>query len=150
MCVCMCAQAQLCLLVTPRTVACQVSLSKEFSREEYWSGLLFAFPPARHLSNPEIKPASLASPVLAGEFFTAEPPVGSYCVFAEFRWEKPLHQKNFTSEMRRNENVALFLETSRSRSIIPEEYTHQQHLSLEERSSKVDLECQREIYFHRD
>ena len=113
--------AQLCLLVTPRTVACQVSLSKEFSREEYWSGLLFPFPPARHLSNPEIKPASLASPVLAGEFFTAEPPVGSYCVFAEFRWEKPLHQKNFISEMRRNENVALFLKTSRSRSIIPKE-----------------------------
>ena len=113
--------AQLCLFVTPWTLACQVSLSKEFSRQEYWSGLPFPFPPLRHLSNPEIKAASLASPVLAGEFFTPEPPVGSYCVFAELRWEKPLHQKNFISEMRRNENLALFLKTSRSRNIIPEE-----------------------------
>ena len=28
-------------LLTPRTVACQDSLSLEFSRQEYWSGLHF-------------------------------------------------------------------------------------------------------------
>ena len=40
-----------------------------FSRQEYWSGL--PFPPPRDLPNPGIKPAS---PALAGEFFTIEPP----------------------------------------------------------------------------
>ena len=29
---------------TPWTVACQASLSMEFSRQEYWSGLPFPFP----------------------------------------------------------------------------------------------------------
>ena len=38
----------------------------EFSRQEYWSGL--PFPPS-----PLVKPASLASSVLAGGFFTTEP-----------------------------------------------------------------------------
>ena len=32
------------LFVTPQTVACQASLSLEFSRQEYWSGLPFPFP----------------------------------------------------------------------------------------------------------
>ena len=43
-------------------------LSTRFSRQEYWSGLLF--PPPRDLSNPGIKPASPTSPALAGGFFT--------------------------------------------------------------------------------
>ena len=30
--------------VTPRTVACEASLSMEFSRQEYWSGLPFPSP----------------------------------------------------------------------------------------------------------
>ena len=30
--------AQSCLFATPWTVACQASLSMEFSRQEYWSG----------------------------------------------------------------------------------------------------------------
>ena len=42
---------------------------QEFSRQEYWSGLLC--PPPRDLPNPGIKPAS---PALTGGFFTAEPP----------------------------------------------------------------------------
>ena len=59
----------LCLtLVTPWTVARQVPLSIEFSRQEYWSGL--PFPPPRDLPKPEIE---LASPALAGRFFTDEP-----------------------------------------------------------------------------
>ena len=40
-----------------------------FRRQEYWSGLLC--PPPRDLPSPGIE---LASPTLAGEFFTAEPP----------------------------------------------------------------------------
>ena len=43
------------------TVACQAPLSMGFSRQEYWSELLFPFP--GHLPDPGIKP------VLAGRFF---------------------------------------------------------------------------------
>ena len=57
------------LFVTPWTVASQVSLSMGFPTQEYWSGLPFPFP--GDLSNPGIE---LASPVLAGEFFTTETP----------------------------------------------------------------------------
>ena len=60
------------LFATPWTVACQAPLSVGFSRQEYWSELLC--PPPGDLSNPGIEPASVASPPLAGEFFTTEPP----------------------------------------------------------------------------
>ena len=43
--------------VTPWTVAHQAPLSMEFSRQEYWSGLLFPSP--GDLPNPGITPASL-------------------------------------------------------------------------------------------
>ena len=46
----------------------QASLSMGFSREEYWSELPCPYP--RSLPNPGIKPMSLASPALAGGFFT--------------------------------------------------------------------------------
>ena len=52
------------------TVACQIPLSMEFSRQKYWSGL--PFPPAGDLPNPGIEPMSPASPALAGRFFTTE------------------------------------------------------------------------------
>ena len=39
-----------------------------FSRQEYWSGLLF--PPPRNLPDPGIESKSLMSPALAGRFFT--------------------------------------------------------------------------------
>ena len=57
------------LFVTPWTVACQAPPSVGFSREGYWSGLLC--PPPGDCPDPEIKPASLTSLALAGEFFTA-------------------------------------------------------------------------------
>ena len=47
----------------------QAPLSMEFSRQECWSGL--PFPPPGDPLSPGIKPVS---PVLAGRFFTAEPP----------------------------------------------------------------------------
>ena len=45
-------------------VACQVPLSRGFSRQEYWSGL--PYPPPGDLPNPGIKPTSPAAPALAG------------------------------------------------------------------------------------
>ena len=54
---------------TPWTVAwliCQAPLSMGFHRQEYWSGL--PFPAPGNLPDPGIKPASLVSPVLAGQF----------------------------------------------------------------------------------
>ena len=73
--VCVCAQS--CpTLCNPMDVACQASLSVEFSRQEYWSGLLFPFP--EDLPNPGIKLASLESPALAGGFFTTAPPGKPY------------------------------------------------------------------------
>ena len=45
------------LFVTPRTVACQASLSIVFPRQEYWSEL--SFPSPGDLPNPGIKTVSL-------------------------------------------------------------------------------------------
>ena len=39
-----------------------------FSRQEYWNG--FPCPPPGNLLDPEIEPASLESPALAGKFLT--------------------------------------------------------------------------------
>ena len=79
---------------TPLTVAHQTPLSMEFSRQEYWSGVLFSTP--GDLPNSGIKPPFLVSLVscikppflisphqcicaLAGRFFTTEPP-GKPCL----------------------------------------------------------------------
>ena len=56
------------LYVTLWTVAHQAPLSMGVPRQEYWNGLPCSSP--RDLSDPGIKPASLRSPALAGEFFT--------------------------------------------------------------------------------
>ena len=56
------------LFATSWTVACQAPLSMGLSRQEYWSEL--PFPPPWDLPNPGIEPMSLASPALAGGFFT--------------------------------------------------------------------------------
>ena len=48
-----------------------------FSRQEYWSGL--PCPPPGHLPSPGIELTSLTFPVLAGTFFTIEPP-GIGCI----------------------------------------------------------------------
>ena len=53
------------------TVAQQIPLSMEFSRQEYWNGLPCSSP--RDLPDPGIKPVSLTSPALAGGFFTTSP-----------------------------------------------------------------------------
>ena len=55
-------------LCDPCTVACQAHLSRKFSRQEYWNGLLR--PPPGDLPHPGIKPASLKSLALGSGFFT--------------------------------------------------------------------------------
>ena len=52
--ICVCSVAKLCQTLSSWTVACQVPLSTEFFRQEYWSGL--PFPPPGNLPNPGIKP----------------------------------------------------------------------------------------------
>ena len=66
--VCVQSRSHVQLFVPPQTVACQAPLPMEFSRQEYWSGLPFLT--AGDLPNPGIKPMPLASPALAGGFFT--------------------------------------------------------------------------------
>ena len=69
MCVYVCAQllSCVCLFSTPWTIAHRAPWSMEIPRQEYWSRLPFP-PPA--LPDPGIEPVSLASPALAGRFFT--------------------------------------------------------------------------------
>ena len=54
------------------TVAYQASLSMGFPRQEYWSGL--PLPSPEDIPTPGIEPTCLASPILAGRFFTTVPP----------------------------------------------------------------------------
>ena len=61
----MCALRHVRLFAAAWTIAYQAPLSVEFSRQEYWSGLLFPTP--GDLSDPGIKPSSLVSPPLAGD-----------------------------------------------------------------------------------
>ena len=71
--VCVCSVAQLCLaLCDPMDCSLPDSLSMEFSRQEYWSGLPFPTPGAP--PKPRIEPMSLISPALVGGFLTTQPP----------------------------------------------------------------------------
>ena len=60
------------ILVTSWTVALQAPWSVGFPRQEPWSGLPFLSP--GDLPDPGVEPVSLASALLAGGFFTTEPP----------------------------------------------------------------------------
>ena len=59
------------LFASPWAVAHQAPLSMECPRQEPWSGL--PCPPPGNLPDPGIKPESLTSPALAGEFLTTSP-----------------------------------------------------------------------------
>ena len=61
-----------CLVVSDSETPWTIALSMEFSRQESWSWL--PFPPPGDLPNSGIKPASLASPALAGGFLPLVPP----------------------------------------------------------------------------
>ena len=65
---CVCAQS---LVVYDSFAAHQAPLSMEFSRQEYWSEL--PIPTQRYLPDSRIESESLASPALAGRFYTTEP-----------------------------------------------------------------------------
>ena len=78
MCVLACAQLLSCVFVTPWTISHQGPLSMGFSRQDYRSRL--PCPTPGDLSNSGIEPASLASPALAGRFFTAGPPGKPLCI----------------------------------------------------------------------
>ena len=75
----MCVRVRACALgcsvlldaVTLWTVAHQVPPSMGFSRQQYWSGLLFL--PLGDLPDPGIELESLVSPALAVRFFTTLP-----------------------------------------------------------------------------
>ena len=69
MCVCVKSLSMVQLFVTPWTIAHQASLSMEFSRQEYWSGL--PFPSPVDLPDPGIKPGS---PALQADSLPSEPP----------------------------------------------------------------------------
>ena len=67
---CVCMLSHIWLFVTPLTVAHKAPLSMVFSRQEYWSGLLFSTP-GDIPDDPGVKEGTSA--VLAGSFMT-EPP----------------------------------------------------------------------------
>ena len=73
MSVCECVPSPSCFqfFASPSTVAHQAPLFVEFSRQEYWNRVFISS--SRDLPNPGIKPASLASPALAGRYFTTTP-----------------------------------------------------------------------------
>ena len=66
-----CVLSHVRFFATPWAIPHQAPLSIEFSRQEYWSGLLFPTP--GDLPNTGIKLVSPVSPTLAGGFFTTEP-----------------------------------------------------------------------------
>ena len=68
--------------VTPWTVAHQAPLSMGFPRQEYCIGL--PFPSPGGLPDPRVKLKSLASPALAGEFFTTVQPE----YYSAIKWNK--------------------------------------------------------------
>ena len=70
-CVCSVMSSQV-TLCDPMSCTPQSPLSMGFSRQEYWSRV--PFPTPEDLPEPRIEPMSLASPALAGGFFTILPP----------------------------------------------------------------------------
>ena len=74
------------LFATPWTVAYQASLSMDFSRQQYWNGLLFPSP--RDLPNPRIEPRS---PTSQTDALPSEPPGKSHASEPDFksRWAAP-------------------------------------------------------------
>ena len=66
-----CVLTHVWLFTTLWTAACQAPLSMGFSRQEYYSGLLF--PPPGDFSNPGIKPSSPVAPALQADSLLLRP-----------------------------------------------------------------------------
>ena len=82
----MCLFAQLCPTLTTWTVAHQVPLSMEFSRQEYWSGLPFLPPgdlpnPGLESRSPTLQAGSLPSEPPATVFDNCNPKQLAYCLY---------------------------------------------------------------------
>ena len=90
------------LFATPRTVAHQAPLSMRFSRQEYWSGLLFPSP--GDLPHPGIEAVSLECSALAGGFFTTAPPPPPHCLF--FPKRHPARKSDVELSLEMAEGVA--------------------------------------------
>ena len=67
-------------------VAHQASLSIEFSKQEYWSGL--QCPSSGDLPDHGIEPTSLTSPALAGGFFTTSTTWQALCYIYYHNFKK--------------------------------------------------------------
>ena len=77
----MCELSHVWLSAIPWTIASQAPLSLEFSRQEYWRGLLVPSP--QDLPDPGMKPMSLKSPTLAlhhlGSFISGLIKLKNFC-----------------------------------------------------------------------
>ena len=104
------------LFVTLWTVACQAPMSTGFSRQEYWSGLLFPSP--GDLPDPGIKPVSLTSPAVAGGFFTTST-----------TWEAPIITNVYYIYNEREMREIFLLRQKRSLCTLCK-YIHQNNTSL--------------------
>ena len=89
-CCCSITKSYPILLATP-IVACQASLSMEFSRQAYWSRLPFPIP--GDLPNPDIGPVSLAPQVNPLSLSHLGSPIGTYPPddFNNPLWIPPAH-----------------------------------------------------------
>ena len=82
-------------LAAPWTVACQAPLSKEFSRQGYWSGL--PFPSLGDLPDPGIEPGSCA---LQADSLPTELQgkphlnIHIYLIFTMLHWLLPYNNRN--------------------------------------------------------
>ena len=94
--------------VTPWTVAHQAPISMGFSRQEYWSGL--PFPTAGDLLDPVIEHESLASPAMAGRFFTTVPPGNPYPIIgrSSISWSESSDSSNTPTISSLLLNIKLF------------------------------------------
>ena len=79
--------ARSCLFATPWTVVCQVPLSMECSRQEYWSGLPF---PPENLPDARIKPGSRT---LRADSLLSERPEKPHLVL----WNRAVYNKEMAS-----------------------------------------------------
>ena len=85
------------LLAILWTVAHQAPLFMAFSRQEYRSGLPCRFP--GDFPNLGIKPTSLASPALAGRFFTTRLQANICTIFIEFNASRRSYTNNKLSKL---------------------------------------------------
>ena len=107
--------------MTPWTAAHQASLSMQFPRQEYWSGLLFPSP--RNLPNPGIEPRS---PAMLADSLLSEPPEKLRGFFKKqnsclCRWSIILTPQNTTAPLKVHTAVWIFAH---------KEYTLDSHLTL--------------------